>query len=552
MSAGTGATKAPRSVREEAERLFVLLRRSLGFWKRALLAFVLTAAVAVPWAMTRPRTYRSETVILYQETIRSADVVGGGGDGADNNARRVGARLREVLLSRASLEPIVSDMHLFVKPSEANDKKALVDAVDDMRKQIAFRSREGDTFEIAYDGKTPEEAQEVTRRLAECIIQEASTRRAERAKTLKAFLDAESDRNEVALRLKESSLATFLAAHPEFATPLPGDPTNSLRQGGRPGAGGVGAPSGGGAAEDPALASLERKAARLERQIKAAKSGAGATPTPTPAPKPTVLPDSPELVAARKDLDEKLSRYTDKHPDVIAAKARLRAAQAAQATAQAAADAKAAAAAKAAAEEAAAQPASGADVASLERDLADARAQIAARRAALAKSGGAGAAATAPRAGSSGGAHPAPSTAAPSPAAAAAAAAAAGQERGSVALEVEFRRLQREVNEARDRQRELDDRRFKASITASSVMDDRNIQVSVLDPAYLPTHPISRPRRYLFAGALLACLLMALLTALVSARLDDRIHDRVDLELIDGLPLLGVIPAPKALPRKTG
>jgi len=54
---------------------------------------------------------------------------------------------------------------------------------------------------------------------------------------------------------------------------------------------------------------------------------------------------------------------------------------------------------------------------------------------------------------------------------------------------------------------------------------------------------------------LLIALVLALATALISARLDDRIHDRIDLEALDIMPILGVIPAAKPvprLPRKSG
>ena len=83
-------------------------------------------------------------------------------------------------------------------------------------------------------------------------------------------------------------------------------------------------------------------------------------------------------------------------------------------------------------------------------------------------------------------------------------------------------------------------------------MSDRNIQVSILDPAYLPTSPISRSRATILAGLLALCVGLAFVTALLSARLDDRIYDRIDLEEIDVLPVLGVIPrepSPKRLSR---
>jgi len=493
--------RAPRTVREEVDRLTTAGRRCLAFWKRSLAVFLVVALAAFGLVMTAGRTYKSETVILYQESMRSGDLLGA--EGGNENARRVGARLREMLMSRAILEPLVTELALY--PSLV-EKRGLVDAVDEMRKHISFRAREGDTFEIAFESSSKESAREVARRLAECIVQEASSRRTEHAKTLKEFLDAESARNKIDLRAKDAELAKFLAIHPEFALPTTSDIHSAAPARAGPASG------------DPLLAALEWKAARIDRQLKGKVE-----PSSSKQARPAKLPDSADLVAARKDLEDKAGRFTEKHPDVIAARTRLRAAEAAQGAAQAAAAAEAAA----AANEEPLKPATEENREALAAQLADLRVQIAARRASGATVGAA--AAKRPDAPPAGDPHT-----------------------GAVDLEVDFRRLQREATDARERQRQLDDKQFKASITASSFLNERNIQVSVLDPAYLPTHPSSRPRSTgLGVGLALACVL-AFLTALVSSRLDDRIHDRSDLELLDVMPILAVIPAPKALPRKSG
>ena len=380
--------KSTPTTRDQLERVLTLVRRSVAFWKRALLVFVVGVAIAVPYVFTRPRVFKSDTVILYQETIRSTDLTGGEGPG-DNTARRVGARLREVLMSRASLEPIITDLHLYMKPGKTPDRRDLIDAVDEMRKHITFRAREGDTFEISFQGSTAEEAQEVTRRLGDCIVQEAATRRSEHARALKEFLDKESEQNKADLRAKEAELAKFVALHPALAARLQGQPIAPA------GASSATASASGQTSSDPVLAALEAKAARLERQLRGPSASA-----PKPVPTFTPPPDSPELVAARKDLAEKSARFTDKHPDVIAARNRLRAAEAAQAAANAAA-AEAHAAAVASAQNAAREeaPKNAADEATLRAQLADIYAQIAARRAGSAsstKQGGATVAATSP------------------------------------------------------------------------------------------------------------------------------------------------------------
>jgi uncharacterized protein involved in exopolysaccharide biosynthesis len=492
----------PPSTREQLDRAVVMVRRSLAFWKRSLAVFLVGAALAVPFVLTRPRSYRSEMVILYQETIRSTDVVGG--DGNSDAPRRIAARLRELLYSRASLEPIIHDLDLY-KSTVARGQ--MIEAVEEMRKNIVFRAQEGDSYDIAFTGDTPKEAQEVTRRLGDCIIQETETRREGKAKTLKEFLAGESQRNETELQQKEDELTRFVALHPEFAARLQGLPAQANTTTGT----GGGAVMGG--SSDPVLASLLARASRIERRL-AASSGA------TPAPKPIATfqppPDSPELVAARRDLADKLSLYTEKHPYVIAARERLRAAEQDQATTNAA----AAAAWRAQQVDDPGPPASAADEASLRKELASLQAQIYARRATLAG--------------------------VPLSAADAGARAEAPLPTGPVEFELEFRRLQREVSDGRDRQQQLEERLFRASITASSVMDDRNIQVSVLDPAYLPDKPVSKPRSLMLGGLLALCLVLALATGIASAALDDRIYDKQDVERLDVLPVIAIIPKPTA------
>lgn len=495
--------------REQIDRVLALVRRVLSFWKRGLLVFLVGALIAVPIVFTRPRDYKSETVILYHETIRSdlqGDEGGGGGD-----ARRVGARLRELLLSRQSLEPIINDLNLY--PDKIIRGEA-IGAVEEMRKHISFRARDGDTFEISFVGSSPELAQEVTRRLGDCIVKEAENRRTDSAKTLKEFLNTESTRNQVELDKKEAELASFVASHPEFTPRLQGITPQAATS----------APGGGTSASppnaDPVLASLESRAARIDRQLRTAQ-GQAVPPSPKPTFQPP--PDSAELVAARADLADKSNRYTEKHPDVIAAKNRLRAAEQAHAAAVEA--ARIAWNQRHPTEEEPPPPKNATDEAALRKELTEIQAQIANRRAQLAKASADAGAGAAP-------------VIAPN---------------SNVALELEFTRLQREVNDLRDRQQKLEERVFRASMTASSVMNDRNVQVSVLDPAYLPVRPSSKPRSILLGALLAACMLLAVASMAASAMLDDRIYERVDIEKLDVLPVIAVIPRTRTLrlPPKT-
>ena len=496
---------APKTAAETLEGVLTFVRRSFMFWKRSSVVFLLVALASIPGVFLKARIYKSETVVQYQETIKSTDLTGGEGSG--ENARRVGARLKEMLLSRASLEPIVADLPRYAALA---DRRGMQDAVDELRGHISFKAREGDTFEIGFEGLSPKEVQDTTRRLGERIVQEAASRRAEQGKATKEYLEAQSDQNKAKLRVADGNLSSFLTLHPEFLPlTLPGGGGKGLAVALAPS--GLAMPPG---TKDRVLFQMESEARNIERQLKAGSGGGAPAPAPVAAPA-----EGPEVVAARKDLAEKRAQFTDQHPDVVAARRRL--ALAIEADKKAAVPAPVSA------------PPSGklseADKDALEQRLANLRRSIAARRAGL----------------------PTPGATAPAPDGSSPAAIPGSP---AVALEVEFRRLQREVEYLKDAQRQLDDKLFKADLNAGANTNDRNIQVSILDAAYLPVHPISKPRSTALATFLAAGLILAVVVALISARLDDRIYQRGDLEMLDILPVIGVIPraTPGVRRRDTG
>lgn len=496
--------ETPKTAAEVLEGALTFVRRSLMFWKRSTLVFLVVALAAIPGVFLKARIYKSETVVLYQENIK-AEALTGGENG--DNARRVGARLKETLLSRASLEPIVKGIPRYNALAE---RRGMVDAVDELRGHISFKAREGDTFEIGYEAPNPQEAQDVTRRLGDLIVEEAAKQRNEQSKATRDYLEAQSKQNKQKTDEAQAALSSFLTQHPEFYRLLP------------PGAGGTAAvpgaplptfapiPTAPPGTKDPILFQMEAEARSIERQLRAAREGAA---PPTPAAPPHE--ESQEVKDARKDLEEKQRQFTDQHPDVVSAKRRLAAALAADAKRTPATPTPS---------PAPASKMSEAEREQLEGRLRDLRVAIAKHRS--------GHPTTPPPAHSAssaagGTAAPVP-TGPPTPA--------------SVALEVEFRRLQREVDSLKENQRQLDDKLFKAGLTAGASVNDRNIQVKILDQAYLPVHPSSKPRSTMLAMYLVAAFIMAALVALVSARLDDRIHAKNDLETLDILPVVGVIP----------
>lgn len=479
------AEDAPKTAAETLESVLTFVKRSFMFWKRSTLVFLLVAGLAYPMVFLKARIYRSEVVVLYQENIRAESITGG--DTGDN-ARRVGARLRETLLSRASLEPIVNQIPRYAALA---DRRGIVDAVDELQSHIQFKAREGDAFAISYESPDPAEAQDITQRLGQRLIDDAAKQRLEASKATRDFLENQSKQNKQKLDEANAQMAAFLDKHPEYVRLTlpggPGAPTPTVLI--------PNAPPG---TKDPTLYGYEAEKASIEKQLRGGKAG------PVEAPP---RGDSEETAAARRELANlRQQGYTEQHPDVAAAKRKLQTAIDN--------DAKRA---PAPAPTRAPGTLTDAERDQLENRLKELRGLIAARRK------GGTAAATQPAPSSSSAPAPIPSSA-------------------NVTLDVEFRRLQRDVESLKDAQRQLDDKLFKADLTEGASGNRNNVQVKILDPAYLPVHPVSKPRSTMLAMYLAAAGVLAALLALISARLDDRIYARSELAMLDILPVVGVIP----------
>lgn len=489
-----------QSAAETVEGVLTFVRRALMFWKRSLLTFVVVAIVGVPMVFLKQRAYRSETIVLYQVKIRQEHLTGG--ESADN-ARRVGAHLKERLLSRASLEPIVKDTPRW---QALADRRGIVDATDELRSHITFRAREGDTFEIGYEAPKPEEAQEVTKRLAERVLTLSNEDAAIGTKGTKELLEQQSKQNKQKLDESQAKLSLLLAQHPELQKLLP--PGSGLGGGATtiviaPTAVTPAAPPPG--TKDPVLYQMESEKAHLERRLRAGSGGGEAAPTTAPARE-----ESQEVKDARKNYQEKLQSYTPQHPDVIAAKRQLD-----QAIAN---DAKRPAVA-AKPEAAPVGKLSEAEKDQIEARIRELRNQIA-RHIAEKK----GLPPPPPIAGGS--AAPKPTASTPS----------------AVTLEVEFRSVFRDVESFKENQRQLDEKLFKINLLGGAAESKEGNQVRILDPAYLPAHPSSKPRSTQLAMFLGIGFVLAALIAVGSAKMDDRIHAVEDLETLDILPVVGEIP----------
>ena len=481
-----------RTARDRLDRLVAILVRAARFWPAASIVVVVCTLASIVFTFTRPRVYKSETLMLYREGIRSGDV--GGMAEAGDPARKLALKLKEMVLSRTRLRQIIDENKLY---ADIVADRGYVEAVDEMRAHINFRVKDGDTFGLSFDGEDPARVQTVTRRLAETLAEENSKHRTELAEATRDFLDSERKRAEDDLRDKESQLSKFLNSHPEFAKEGQGGSAAALRAAQQQKSKG----------SDPTLLALEREAARIQERL-----GMPVVKRPKEAPQ-----SDPRLVAARneaendlhlaqRELADKLNQFTDQHPDVRAARSKVKAAEGKLKRAQ---DALAAVVDSAGPK--ADDPNEGIiDRATLESQLAKVNGEIAVYKNKMRRESASD--------GNQGGAS------------------------WIVELETEWSQLSRDVQEARTRAGQLNEKQFKASIVESATTSGRNTQIEIVDPAYRPTHPAKPSRSLLMMLGLLFSLVMGFGAALTLALVDDRLYDGTDVEQLELVSLLAVVP----------
>jgi capsular polysaccharide biosynthesis protein len=459
---------------EQLARLGAFARRTLRFWRTAIALLALGGFAGAVFLFFRKPTYRSETVILYSEGVRPADDT----DRPDTS-RSVTVRLKEILMSRSSLDAVVREFDLY---PDVRQTKGPIDAVEELRKHVEFRAPGGDTFSIAFVGASPSEAERVTARLAEIVIAQDSDLRKKQALVARDFLETEKRTTESHLRDAEQELAAFMGAHPRFAldaTPLV--------------TGAAIRASMGASAASPALPGARSRIFVPPRATTTPGSSASETSRASAGDGREAGAEEARaaaaLAAAQANLAELATRFTAAHPDVRAAQAEMDRSKARLAAATAAV------------------------VAAPKPQVASAPAQAPASPPP----------ALPPRqvpvvtpVGDSVGAPPA--NAAPRPA-----------EHDVVALETDWVKLTRGVTEARQHQDQVEGALFKANIAVSSESGGHGVQVTMIDPAFLPQSAMPPGRAVIAAMFLGVSLLLGFICAALRAFLDDRVYDGRDV-----------------------
>ena len=516
----SGAPPQPEepTTRERVARIKTLARRSASHWKMAFLLFVLGCGIAVGAAWNQKRSYRSECIVQFKARMKAAHEE----ESASERALKLAPKLKEQLNTRARLEAVIKEFHLYPK---IVDSQGMLAAVEEMReKHVGFRGKDSESYVISFEDESPELAQKVTQKLADTMIEEYTRGNLDQIVKQVRFLTAEEQRSELELVNANRGFATFLSKNPEFAA--------EAKNGAGGGLAGAKAPnivmpnkitSG-----DPVINALERQRQRIADEIKSIETGKPLAPAAivgTPAQEARVAKAKRDREEAQKSLDEANARVSsvrasgasDANPDMVSAKRQLDMAKNLMtASENAVREAEMDIRLRANPFDA---PAAGANIEDLKKKLAQVDGQIAAKRA---------------------GKHPVAEIKPGIDAAAVAVAAEPVSE--IVLLESEFSKLSRSLTEKKVEHDEIREQLKKAELDEARIKVQGGDTMAILDPAYRPMKPSKggKSKTAMTGGAV--ALFVALLYAFARVIFNDTMIDAADIESLKLIPVLGVLP----------
>jgi polysaccharide biosynthesis transport protein len=436
--------------------LSYLGRRALRFWRSAAVSFAVMAALAAFLGYRAWQPYRSQAVLMFDQPVSSGEDSPAAFDAGD-----AGARLRELFFAGDRLAVQVARHHLFPELTTAA-------AVDELRKRLSFEVKPGGTFVLSFVGFSAVQAQSLLRELSAGVIDAHHQQRRRAAILGRQLHTTERITLEKQVAALQADLTRFLAQHPDAGMLVP--PAGSEAQ----------------------LLLLEQQLVRLRRA--AAARGAGGD---SGGPSIVALGEQAQaaqaaLAKARQDLDDVLSRFTERHPDVFLARRRLAGAQSDLDKARAA------LAKLAPSDQGALDGPTGVAIAELEAQINQLRAAERAAR---------------------------------------------NLDPRKRQLAVQLEGLREGLQNGRNRLSVVRDQELRAEAIERMEKSESLPRLSAVDLGSLPGGPLqSRRRRIALGGTLLAATL-AMTLALARAVLSDRLFDPTDIAHLAGAGVLAVVPA---------
>jgi len=477
---------------------FAMGQRTATYWFFIVISMVIGAMITRKLVKDRKYTYKSEAVLIYR----------GGIDGPPTGDQIKGAatRTKELLLSHNSLKKIIKECRLAPGLEITGNYAPMIDA---MRLKIEFKPRVGDTYSLSYEGNSAFEAKLVVSKLADALIDFSDSERKKRLKGSIEFNRAEAQRAEERMIMLQKEVARFISEHPSLAG-----------AGDQPQAGAAALIKAEIRKKDSKVGKKDRRddAPRAAGPKRAANPAAPAGPgkkdldLAAPVVDPVLIAARAaartEQLAARKDLADKSVRFTEQHPDVRAAQARVASAEAGLAAADAAVEAAVAA---------AAQPEPARVAAPAPGDPLDK--------------------APAPRPRVLAGGAPAPKAAADAP---------VSDPSLLIDQDTQWSQLNRDLQVAVQNYSAMSAKLFTAQLADNTEESGYAAELDLLDPATKPMAPSGAPNRSMLTVGLGISIVVGILLSIgYGLFLDDRVYASSEIDDLRVVPVIGVIPKPK-------
>ncbi|MEJ5349921.1 MAG: Wzz/FepE/Etk N-terminal domain-containing protein [Desulfosoma sp.] len=307
-----------------------LIRRK--WW--IVVPLVLSVIGGVLYAMTTPKIYEASTLILVEKQRIPTSYV------QPTVTESVESRLRTIsqeVNSRTNLERIIKDFNLYpdsrirergfkdvlldhvrkllgrpLPKEEEAPKVPMMDLVENMRKKIGVNVKgQGNAFEITFQWDDPQTAAAVANAIASQFIEQNLKVREEMAMGTTAFLDVETQRLRKELEAREQALEKFKK---ENMGMLPDQLQSNLNILGQ---------------LKEELTDLEKRVAVEKQQAMMLQSQSQAMAQSGPDLSSLMVEDESgsfvggEIDQLRQKLEDLLTRYTERHPDVVALKRKI-------------------------------------------------------------------------------------------------------------------------------------------------------------------------------------------------------------------------------------
>ena len=279
--------------------LGIVRRRHMQFFIPLLLGWLMVWGAS--WVL--PSRYRSGTLILVEQPTMPKDYV------TPNVNDDLQDRLRSItqqILSRTRLLHIIDQLHLY---ADAHGHVNPDDQVERMRKDIEIelvRDGEGrvSAFNVYYQSRDPQIAQQVTSELTNLFISENLEVRQQQSEGTTKFLESQLETARKTLSDQEAKIREFKGQH---VGQLPAQVASNLQI-----LAGVQSQL---QAEQDALSTAKQQRVYLETLVSQYRSLQGSPKSATGAPLGLPALDE-ELNKLRSQLADLSSHYTDRHPDV--------------------------------------------------------------------------------------------------------------------------------------------------------------------------------------------------------------------------------------------